>query len=143
MAEYCTAAVCGQYKIIAFVTTVFVGVLITMLANWRRSGSSFRPQCTFVGAEMATAAIVAGVALLVEFGYVIWCADGTFSHFLRWANAYPGKAVEPVMILINLRFFRYCRNQEWRAVGSGMTYWRGMRNAFVGSLAFTLSLLAF
>lgn len=136
-------AVCGQYKPIAYVVTVFLGVLITVLANWRRYGGRFRPEYVFVGAELSTGAIIAGIALLVEFGYAIWCTDGTFSHATHWIVTYPARAAESVLIVIYVRVFQYCRNQERRSLRTGQTYRRGLRNTFAGSLAFTMSLLAF
>lgn len=143
MFNYCSVAACGHYRSVAYLVTVILGVLITIVANWRREGGPFKVSYTYVGAELSSGAIIAGVVLLIEFSYIVWCNDGTFDHYLRWANAYPGKAVAPLLILINWRFFRYCRNQYWRALESGLTVSRGLRNTLVGSLAFTLSLLAF
>jgi hypothetical protein len=137
------AASCGQYKPALYAATVLLGILITVYANWRRKGGRFKAEYAYVGAELATASIVAGFTLCIEFSYIIWCTDGTFWRLAQWANQYPGRAIAPFIILLNMRIYRYCRNQEWRAIRSGLTFSRGIRNTFVGSLALTVSLVAF
>jgi hypothetical protein len=142
MFEHCTAALCSHHKLVIYAFTVIVGVVATILANWWRHAGPFKKAYTFVGAELATASIVAGAGLLIVLTYAAACAGETTVEFLR-SHATPENLAKPGLIAINLRLLWYCKNQERRALVSGVTFTRGMRNTFVGAMAFTLALLAF
>lgn len=138
------AAACANPKPGIFVLTLFGSVTITILANWRRKGGGrLQAEHFFVGAELATGAVISGVTLLIAFASIILCSDGQWKTVVNSLYQAPDKAVSPFLILLELRLFRYCRNQERRAIKTGMTIPRGLRNTLVGSLAFTASLIGF
>ncbi len=127
---------CGYLAM--FSVALIAGVAFTVLANWRRKGGPFKDEYLFVGAELATSTIVAGTVLLVYLAYMFSCKDG---HGMEWLTKTTRRAAAPGLILIGLRFFRYCRNQEKRATLSGLTRWRGLKNIVVGSFPFALTIV--
>jgi len=144
MLEDYVFAVCSHHKAVVYFATVIVGVAITILANWWRHAGPFKKEYTFVGAELSTGSIVAGAGLLISLFYSASCAQEPLVSFLR-SHSSPEELARPALIILNVRFLRYCKNQERRAsaVASRLTILRGVRNTSVGALAFTLSLLAF
>src|SRR5580658_3489903 len=109
-----TMAVCSHHKVVVYFWTVVIGVFVTIIANWWRHAGPFQKEYMFVGAELSTGAIVAGTGLVISLIYTASCAGEPLLAFLR-SHTSPEQLARPALILLNVRFLRYCKNQERRA----------------------------
>jgi hypothetical protein len=144
MVEPCVVALCGRdmHNFMVGTLTVLVGVFAAVIANWVREGGTFQKQYFFVGADLTMSSIVTCAGVILLMIYTAACAKQTLVQYIL-ENPTPYNVARPALFVINARLLLYCRNQQRRALISGVTFRRGVKNTFVGVVALTLSMLAF